>query len=177
MQMDPGIDLTIDYNDAVASRGDDVNGDGVMDYDWQTHDFFYDFNFNGVCDTGVGEPSYYGDSNTVIYADLNRNGQWDSSELVRDHNGDGVCDLPASGDFPYWRWEQRGFFEGQRFDFHENDYAVVIAATATTENGVAKARLTYPRQMARRLIVTVNAETNGIRDKDGERFSLPVIVQ
>jgi hypothetical protein len=29
--------------------------------------------------------------------------------------------------------------------------------------------------MARRLIVSVNAEVNGIRDKDGERFVLPVI--
>jgi hypothetical protein len=29
--------------------------------------------------------------------------------------------------------------------------------------------------MARRLAVTVNAETNGIRDKDGEMFVLPVV--
>ncbi len=277
-KMDENIDLKLDYLDNVARRGDDVNGDGVMDYNPYVHDFFYDFNGNGICDTGVGEPAYestalldtisssftinsisvldssistidsafitdsvatvdsvflkdsvvieldstqnptdttwayterwlyekkwtystkwvydtiwaYGTKlvyDTVqvyttkvtgyeTWADLNQNGMWDSTELVVDHNNNGVCDLPASGDYPYWRWEMRPYWTGERFDFVHNEFAVVIEASVTTEGGVAQTVLTYPRQMARRLYVTVNAEANGIRDRDGERFVLPVI--
>ena len=68
-------------------------------------------------------------------------------------------------------------FHGIRFDFHTNDFAVVIASSAVTKDGVAEAGITYPRQMANRLIVSINAEINGIRDKDGERFALPVLIQ
>ena len=42
--------------------------------------------------------------------------------------------------------------------------------------GVANVELTYPRQLARRLIVSVNVESNGVRDRSGARFVLPVII-
>jgi hypothetical protein len=181
MVMDPGIDLTIDYDNTHASRGDDVDGDGIMEYNPSAHDLYYDFNSNGVCDTGVGEP-YYAPAgfdtltgSPIKYADLNKNGVWDSTELVRDNNGNGVFDLPPSGDFEFWRWEMLPWWVGERFDFSTNDFAVVIDATAETVDGVAYARITYPRQMARRLIASVNGEANGISDRDGERFVLPVV--
>jgi hypothetical protein len=65
----------------------------------------------------------------------------------------------------------------QYLAFDKNDFAVVIDATAQTKGGVAYARITYPRQFANRLFATVNAEANGIRDRDGERFELPVILE
>jgi len=179
--MDKNIDLDLDNFHNIASRGDDKNGDGVMDYDISTWDFFSDFNLNGVCDVNCGEPSYY-DNNTGItyFADLNRNGMLDISELVLDHYGDtadGVCDLPPSGDFEHWRWEMRTYFQTLKMPFENNDYAVVIDASAVTKDGVAETALTFPRQFAHRLFVTVNAEINGIRDGDGERFYLPVLVE
>jgi protocatechuate 3,4-dioxygenase beta subunit len=193
LTMDPGIDLTLDANNAIASRGDDKNGDGTCDYNSAVHDFFWDFNGNGVCDASVGEPylpetrfvdhvnaritdtdtAYDTVYNYKVYADLNQNGLWDRSELAIDRNGNGVCDLPASGDFRFGTWEMRDWFTFMQFD--RNDFAVAIAASAETRGGVAYAQITYPRQFALRLMATVNAEANGIRDRDGERFSLPVI--
>jgi hypothetical protein len=193
LKMDPGIDLALDENNAVASRGDDRNGDGICDYTTNADDFFWDFNGNGVCDPSVGEPflpeTKYVDHvnkrilgvdtmydtvfNYKVYADLNQNGTWDSSELAIDHNLNGVSDLPPSGDFRFGLWEMRQWCTFMKFD--RNDFAVVIAASAETKAGVAYANITYPRQFANRLIATVNAEANGIRDRDGERFLLPVI--
>jgi adhesin/invasin len=175
LHMDPGIDLNIDGDPTRAARGDDVDGDGIVDYNPAIHDFFIDFNHNGICDVHVGEPWTIGDNGDTIYADLNGNGYRDTTELMIDHNGNDTCDLPASGDFPHWMWEMSPQWRGVRFDFSQNDFAVVIAASAVTVNGVAYARITYPRQFARRLIATVNAEASGIRDRDGERFILPVI--
>lgn len=115
------------------------------------------------------------DSSATIYADLNGNGVWDKSELYSDNNNNGVCDLPASGDFRFSLWETRPYWQGSRFDFNTNEFAVVIDASAVVEEGVAKTRLTFPRQLARRLFVTVNAEANGKRDSDGQRVLLPVL--
>ena len=176
LTMDPSIDLKLDFNNAVARRGDDANGDGVVDYDPNVHDFWMDFNGNGICDPGVGEPRYDSVAYPSVYADLDRNGVLTRSELKVDHDGDGLCDLPASGDFRYWLWEMLPYWSGVNFDFDHNDFAVVIAVSAVTKDGVAKAALTYPRQLARRLMVSVGAESNGVRDRDGERFALPVIV-
>jgi hypothetical protein len=221
--MDPNVDLTLDYNNSNAARGDDVNGDGTMDYSTATHDFFwwfqgsepfwpdlwsyvygdgttgvdtvidssvvmvitprigaggtsvsFDTTYRWRKDTTITAPAL--DSVPTIYADLNKNGKWDRSPAAVDRNNNGRYDGPASGDFEWWRWEMRTFFLGDRFNFTDNDYAVTVpAAIVTTKNGVAEAKVTYPRQMARRLYVTVNAEANGIRDKDGERFVLPII--
>lgn len=236
--MNPNIDLKLDFDNTIARRGDDVNGDGIMDYNPLIHDFFYDFNHNGTCDPGYAEPAYsnsrifildtvgidtvidwvqgldtliikdtvvtpdttivrdsmfiFSDADyetTIIvdvdtlgvdyevYADLNRNGAWDQSELMIDHNGNGVYDGPASGDFIFSYWEMRPIsgWTGQYFDFSHNDYAVVIEASTTTEDGIAETDISYPRQLARRLYVTVNAEANGVRDRDGERFILPQV--
>jgi hypothetical protein len=137
----------------------------------------YDFDYVYQSDTIVTIKYEIVDSTYEIWADLNKNGVWDKSELYIDHNSNGICDLPVSGDFSHWLWEKRPQFEGEVFDFYTNDFAVVIAASAVTKDGVAYAALTYPRQMAHRLIVTVNAECNGIRDKDGERFGLPVLIE
>jgi protocatechuate 3,4-dioxygenase beta subunit len=178
--MTPGIDLTIDYINMIARRGDDVNGDGKMDYDPLIHDFFWDFNGNDVCDPDTGEPIFIDRTVTppiidsTIYADLNKNGRWDKSELKKDHNGNGTFDGPASGDFMFSEWEMRPQFDG-RFDFSTNDFAVVIESSAPTKGGIAYAKLKYPRQFAQRLYVTLNAEANGIRDRDGERVLLPVV--
>lgn len=184
-RMDNQIDLKLDYIDAIASRGDDVDGNGVVDYNFFDYDFFWDFNGNGVCDPGVGEDIYpvimgydlAGNPvyDTLAFADLNGNGVRDSSELAIDHDNDGFCDLPPSGDFRFSLWETRDYFD-RSFRFETNDFAVVIDASAVTFDGVAYARITYPRQFARRLYVTVNAEANGKRDRDGERFVLPQIV-
>jgi len=258
-KMDNNIDLDLDDYPLIASRGDDRDGNGIMDYDIKTWDLFYDFNFNGRSDINECENCYQKtyinqttgydttikvigkdtlgfdttlvnpyvdtlitprwdsthippiivydtsifiaydtivkpkivpkydttitpitqvvDSTCTFFADLNNNGVWDKTELYIDHDSDGVCDMPASGDFAFWRWEMRPQFHGVRFDFQENDFAVVVASSAVTKNGVAEASLVYPRQMALRLIVTINAEINGIRDRDGERFTLPVIIQ
>ena len=174
--MDPEIDLTIDFNDNVARRGDDINGDGVVNYNPATHDLWYDFNGNGVCDAGVGEPQFDPVLYPSVYADLDGNGVWTSSELISDPNSNG-CDLDlATQDFRYWLWEQMPMWKGAVFNFDRNDFAVVVAVSATTQGGVAQTAITYPRQMARRLFVTVNAEANGIKDYNGERFVLPVIL-
>ncbi len=227
--MDPNIDLKLDFNNAVATRGDDVNGDGIMDYDPTVYDLFYDFDFNGVCDVNNPEPylemskkyiteligydttitprvdttitptvvgnivtydTTYAvvydtvitdntviiDSTYEIWADLNNNGKWDKSELYNDHNNDKVLDTPASGDFIHTLWEMRPQFFERPLYFDKNDFAVVIEASAVTKDGVAHATLTYPRQLAHRLLASINAEINGIRDKDGERFGLPVLI-
>jgi hypothetical protein len=225
--MDAGIDLDLDNNHTVASRGDDRNGDGVMDYQYGVDDFFWFFsgpepyweaskksvtisdksdprylppdtsidrivtmNIRDSIDAGTGLPvydttySYLYDTTITfpaidytyeIYADLNKNGLWDRTPIVRDADDDGRFDLPASGDFEYWRWEMLPFWRGEKFDFSHNEFAVVVDRSAVTKDGVAYARLTYPRQFARRLNVTVNAEANGIRDRDGERFALPIL--
>lgn len=182
--MDPQIDLTLDYNNFNATRGEDVNGDGKMDWDPKIHDYWVDFNNNGICDTNVGEPRYDAVKYPNVYADLDRNGFYTPSELIVDRNGveggagDGICDdFPTSGDFPYSRWETRPQWFGQYFDFSRNDFAVAIAVSATTKNGIAQTAISYPRQFANRLIVTVNAESNGVRDFNGERFALPVIIE
>jgi hypothetical protein len=237
-------DLKLDYNDAVAARGDDVNGDGVCDFNPAIHDLWYDFNGNGKVDAGstrvpttvtrpitreltdtickdsviittptttpdtlrkdtvivvchefirldttgykldtVGfttsytgaEPSIIVDG-TRIWADLYPNGVWDTTELVRDVGTKNVYDAPASGDRRWWEYECLPFWSGVRFDFDKNDFGVAINTSATCVGGVADVHVTYPRQLARRLIVTVNAEANGVRDRNGERFVLPVIV-
>ena len=66
-------------------------------------------------------------------------------------------------------------FKGDRLTFSDNGFAMVIDRSAVTKDGVAYTRLTYPRQLAHRLKATVNAEVKGIRDIDGERFTLPVL--
>ena len=101
------------------------------------------------------------------------NGSRDTSEIYVDNNAKNVCDEPASGDYPYGEWEVREFFDPLKF--RTNDFAVAIEVSATTLNGVASARIRYPRQFARRLFVSINAEANGIQDRDGERFVLPQI--
>ena len=180
-------DLKLDFNDAVASRGDDVNGDGICDFDPKTHDLWVDFNGNGRVDSlpgyppdtmpvGAGCEPYLFVGSTMIWADLYPDGVWNSSELVRDVNNDHIYDRPASGDRRWYEFECLPYWHGVRFDFDKNDFGVAITTSATTLNGVADVRVTYPRQLARRLIVTVNAEANGVRDRNGERFVLPVIV-
>jgi hypothetical protein len=177
--MDNGIDLKLDFNDAVATRGDDVNGDGVCDYNPTTWDFWRDFNGNGVCDPGVGEEPYIselGDTNFAVFKDLWENGARDTSELLIDHNGNGVCDLPPSGDFRYSLWQGINLFPNN-FRFESNDFAVVIDRSAVTKGGVAYTRLTYPRQYSRLLMVLVDAECQGVRDNHADPFKLPVIVK
>jgi hypothetical protein len=111
-----------------------------------------------------------------IWADLYPNGVWDTTELVRDVGTKNVYDAPAGKDRRWWEYECLPFWSGVRFDFDRNDYGVAITTSAVCTNGVADVHVTYPRQLARRLIVTVNAEANGVRDRFGERFTLPVIV-
>jgi hypothetical protein len=125
-----------------------------------------------------GEPRILVDTVKMLYvhADLYPNGSWDSEELMRDVNHNGVCDSPSSGDRRWWELETFPFWFKERFDFDKNDFGISINSNAVTKNGVADVHLTYPRQLARRLFVTVNGEAKGVRDRDGERFVLPVIV-
>lgn len=173
LKYDPGIDLDLDGDPTTLQRGEDVNGDGVFDWRDGTHDFWFDFNGDGICEPDVGEDDTVVVKGKVLYADLNANGIRDRSEIVGSPRRSGVCNEPASGDFPYMAREIRTFLS--YLPFRSNDYAVAIEVSAVTKNGVAHARLRYPRQFARRLIVNVNAEANGIRDPDGERFTLPVV--
>jgi adhesin/invasin len=171
---DPGIDLNLDYSNSKATRGEDVNGDGAFDWNPTDYDIWFDFNGNGRCDVGTGENETVTIKGKVLFADLNQNGVRDLSEMLFDADGDGVCDEPPSGDYPFSTWESRLFLPV--LPFRDNEFAVTIEVSAVTKNGVAKARLRYPRQFSRRLFVTINAEVNGVRDKDGERFILPQIV-
>ena len=157
----------------MLRRGEDRNGDGVYDYNSQSYDTWFDFNGNGKCDAGVGENDTLTVGGKLLYADLNGNGIRDTSEVITDRPGKTSCNLPASGDYPYHTWEIRNYLPA--LNFINNDFAVAIDVSATTKNGVANARLRYPRQFAQRLIVNVNAEANGVRDADGERFPLPLI--
>jgi len=144
-----------------------VNGDGVCDYSPYTWDFWWDFNGNGVCDPGVGEAYYVdqmGRTDSSIFADLNGNGARDSSELLIDHDGNGVCDLPASGDFRFSMWEGLPDLFSRNFRFEDNSFGVLIDNSSVTKGGVAYARLTYPRNFARKLFVLVDAECQGVRD-------------
>lgn len=190
IQMDAN-DLKLDDNDAVAARGDDANGDGVCDYDPKIHDLWIDFNGNGrvdslpfgivpdSCPLNAGcEPYFNLNNGNKIWADLYPDGVWNSTELIRDVNGNGRYDVPPSGDFRFWQLECTPAvgWANTRFDFDRNDYGIAITTSATCQGGVANAHLTYPRQLARRLIVSVNAESNGISDRWGARFVLPVIV-
>lgn len=172
-RIDAGIDLDLDQSPGILRRGEDRNGDGVFDWDPFLHDTWFDFNGNGICDPGVGENDTVVVEGKTLFADLNANGFRDSSELFIDNGVPNVCDEPASGDYPYGEWEVREFFAPLKF--RTNDFAVAIEVSATTINGVASARIRYPRQFARRLFVSINAEANGMRDKDGERFVLPQI--
>jgi hypothetical protein len=169
---DAGIDLDLDGDPAVLRRGEDVNGDGKFDWQASTHDFWFDFNGNGRCDAGVGEDDTVVVSGKTLFADLNANGFRDRSEIIFDNAPFGVCNEPASGDFPFLRREVRDFMPA--LPFYDNDFAVAIEVSAVTKNGVAHARLRYPRQFGWRLFVNVNAEANGVRDRNGERFLLPV---
>jgi len=315
-------DLTLDYNHAVASRGDDVNGDGRCDFNPDSHDMWFDFNGNGIVDTGLaytpiinttpitvsvldtvcydsiihciinppdtierdtlanfcytylridsigidtichdsichvisdttkpdtvwkdtqvtvcrefivtdttldtlcydslihlveiippdtllmdsiihvcrlefnsdtvgweydttysyeytGCERYIEVGGVMIWADLYPDGVWNTSELVRDVNHNGRYDIPASGDRLWYEYECLPYWFNEPFNFKNNDFGVVINTSATTTAGVANVKLTYPRQLARRLIVSVNVESNGVRDRSGARFVLPVIV-
>lgn len=170
---DPGIDLDLDGIPSILRRGEDRNGDGNFDYNPLVHDVWFDFNHNGRCDFGFGENDTAVSKGKTLYADLNANGVRDASEILLDRGTIGACDVPNSGDYPYAEWEVRDFLSEIRF--RDNEFAVAIEVSAVTKNGVAYARLRYPRQFATRLYVNVNAEANGIRDKDGERFVLPQI--
>ena len=174
LRFDPGIDIDLDGNPSILRRGEDRNGDGVFDYDPLQHDEWFDLNGNGKCDIDSGETSIVVDS-VRIGIDVNQDGKTNTSEVISRPStstlvGPG-CHLPASGDYPYHEWEIREFLSD--LPFTDNDFAVAIEVSAVTKGGFAKARLRYPRQFANRLFVTVNAEVNGIRDKDGERFLLP----
>ncbi len=233
----------VSQNPAIACRGDDVNGDGRCDFDPAVHDVWYDFNGNGIVDTGMtripsitrtpithdtivriykdtiiqdtvrvtpdtlildtsivishliirtdtvgyrqdttytmefaGAEPYITVSGVMIWADLYPDGVWNTSEIVVDNNHNGQYDIPSSGDRRWWEYENLPYWRGVPFDFDKNDFGVAVTTSANTEKGVANAKLTYPRQLARRLIVTVNAEANGVRDRNGQRFVLPVIV-
>jgi hypothetical protein len=245
-------DLKLDYNDAVASRGDDVNGNGVCDFNPNSHDVWFDFDNDGEVDTGGyvkwytledipvldstpvyickdtifsfvkndtlivppdtflvphsydtvinichwvwqydtvsitkdtlwhdttynGSEPYIMVNGIMVWADLYPDGVWTSSELVRDVNHNGIFDVPASGDRLWWEYECLPYWFRERFDFKDNDFGIVINTSAVTVGGVADVELTYPRQLARRLFVSVNAESNGVRDRSGARFVLPVI--
>jgi hypothetical protein len=211
LQMDPGIDLVLDWDPENLWRGEDRNGDGVFDYVYPTsvsgsgaHDYYFDLNGNNRCDIHVAEDEIvtFPETGDTIFFDVNGNGYRERSdldtlpngelrcryswgncgELLVDANGNGRCDsigydLPVSGDFPFGEWEVRDWLSPKYLAFRDNEFAVVIETSAITKDGVAETRLSYPRQFARRLFVTVNAEANGIRDKDGERFILPKIVE
>lgn len=171
LRFDAGIDLNLDFDPNTLRRGDDRNGDGVFDWNPAVHDYWHDLNGNGVCDAGVGENDTAVVDSVTIFADLNQNGQRDLSEILSDRAPFGACNGPASEDFPYGRWETRDFLP--YLEFRDNQFAVAIEVSAVTKNGVAYARIRYPRQFARRLFVNINAESNGMRDRDGERFILP----
>lgn len=173
LKFDPGIDPDLDGDASVLRRGEDRNGDGVFDWSPTSHDFWFDFNGNGACDPGQGENDTVVVDGKTLFADLNGNGVRDASEILSDGGAAGGCNEPASGDFPYMRREVRDFLPD--LPFRTNDFAVAIEVSAVTKDGVAHARLRYPRQFARRLVVSINAEANGVRDRDGERFTLPVI--
>jgi hypothetical protein len=173
LKYDPGIDPDLDGDASILRRGEDVNGDGAFDWKPASHDFWFDFNGNGRCDPGVGEDDTVVVGGKTLYADLNANGIRDRSEILSDAAPLGVCNEPASGDFPYLARDVRDYLPD--LPFRTNDFAVAIEVSAVTRNGVAHARLRYPRQFARRLIVSVNGEANGVRDRDGERFTLPVV--
>jgi adhesin/invasin len=175
LRFEQGIDINLDFDPSTLRRGDDRNGDGVFDWNPGVHDTWFDLNGNGVCDVDVGEDDTTvvgsGVNATLVYADLNKNGIRDRSEILVDRAPFNACNGPASGDYPFGTWEVREFLP--YLEFRDNEFAVAIEVSATTVNGVAYAKLRYPRQFANRLYVNVNAETNGIRDKDGERFILP----
>jgi hypothetical protein len=173
LKSDPGIDLNLDDDPGFLLRGEDRNGDGVFDWNPIDHDTWYDFNGNGICEPGYGENDTVVVNGKVLFNDLNGDGDRQRSELFTNVGAPNVCDEPASGDYPYAGWEVRSFFDPMTF--RTNDFAVAIEVSAVTKDGVAHARLRYPRQFARRLYVNVNAEANGIRDKDGERFVIPLI--
>ncbi|MBN1128214.1 MAG: hypothetical protein JXA71_04475, partial [Chitinispirillaceae bacterium] len=168
-------DLQLDYNTGVASRGDDVNGDGTCDFNPLIHDLWVDFNDNGLVDLAVGEDDTLLAGGITMWADVYPNGVRDRSELIRDHGVIGAYDVPASGDRLWWEHECLPYWFREPFDFRNNDFGVVINTSAMTIAGVANVELTYPRQLARRLIVSINAESNGVRDRSGARFVLPVI--
>ncbi len=172
-KIDAGIDLDLDGIPSILRRGEDRNGDGIFDYNPSLHDTWYDLNGNGKCDAGVGENDTVVVAGKTLFADLNGNGIRDPSEIIVDRGTPGVCDLPASGDYPFNTWESRAYLPAMTFQ--NNEFAVAIEVSAITVNGVAHARLRYPRQFARRLYVNINGEANGIRDRDGERFLLPQI--
>ncbi|MEO6096776.1 MAG: invasin domain 3-containing protein [Fibrobacteria bacterium] len=174
LRLDPGIDLDLDGIPSMLRRGEDRNGDGRFDYDPLVHDVWFDFNHNGKCDTGVGEKFVMVNGVEVLF-DQNADGIRNPGEIIVDRGRIGVCDLPmdSSGtvmDYPYVQWDTRDYIP--KTAFRENDNAVAIEVSAVTKNGEAHAIIRYPRQFANRFAVTINAEANGIRDKDGERFLL-----
>lgn len=174
---DPGIDLDLDDNEGILRRGEDRDGDGNFAYHPDTMDTWFDFNGNGRCDAGVGETNTVTVRGKVIWADMYPDGVQNLSEIIVDRGAAG-CTLPVNGsgivvDYPRAEWEVRDYLP--RIKFRDNDFAVAIEVSAVTKDGVAQTKLRYPRQFSRQLMVTLNAESNGIRDRDGERFILPQI--
>jgi hypothetical protein len=124
----------------------------------------------------IGCEPYIEVGGVMIWADLYPDGVWNTSELVRDNNHNGRFDIPKSGDRLWYEYECLPYWFNERFDFKNNDFGIAINTSATTTAGVANVKLTYPRQLARRLIVSVNVESNGVRDRTGARFVLPLIL-
>jgi hypothetical protein len=177
LRYDPGIDLNLDDNNAVLRRGEDRDGNGDFAYVPDTMDTWFDFDHDGRCNANVGENDTVVVRGKPIWADLYPDGVRNRSEILVDRGAPG-CSLPTDAfgnvlDYPYAQWEARDYLP--RLNFRDNDFAVTVDVSAVTKDGVAQAKLRYPRQFANRLIATLNAEANGVRDRDGERFLLPVI--
>ena len=90
-----------------------------------TYDTTYQYEFTGA------EPNITV-SGVMIWADLYPDGVWNTSELVRDVNGNGRYDIPASGDRRWWEYEDLPYWFGVPFTFDQNDFGVAITTSATT---------------------------------------------
>ncbi len=176
--LDPGED---NNRDGWPNRGEDVDGDGKFN----PGPGFEDINWNGRRDT-LPEPGYYWISYDSLgspvarftYADLNRNGRYDTIEPLLG----GVTEAQFKAAPGY---DSIFVHDGQKGGFHDMDWnnngvpdpatAATITRTIQTVGGVAENIITYGQSDALRVRVMLTAEAQGCVALSPENFILPIL--
>ena len=196
-RLDPGEDRN---RDNVASRGEDLNGNGIAEFG----PAFFDINLNGRRDR-YPEPHrpylryHDADGNPVydtIFVDYNGNNFRDFIEPLDDQAylgayerirlGEGTsADSTTIDQMDAAYWAARDAVEGGKgFDIDWNQNGALdpittayLDRTVLTSNGKAPNMITYGQSDALRVRVMINAESQGITTDSPQEFVLPILAK